>query len=130
MKTTLCLMLILFLIMTISQTPLKAGEWGPWETPFQPAKSNQTSPLAASIKLFQKYISPVDGSRCSMYPTCSSYALQAVEQHGPLLGTFIFVDRLYHEGDPHEHQQPIIKHGYIRYYDPLENNTFWLSESL
>ena len=126
------LSLISFLIITIfiSQDLVLADEWVPWDVPQnkRESKDNRVNPLRSAIKLFQKYISPVDGARCSMYPTCSAYARQAVEQHGPLLGTFIFVDRLYHEGDPIEHHHQINKFGYIRYYDPLENNTFWWSE--
>lgn len=38
------------------------------------------------------------------------------------------VDRLMHEGDPIEQQEPIMKWGYRRYYDPLVYNDFWLTD--
>ena len=106
-----------------------ADDWGPWETPSN--KTRQTasdkSPLQLAVRTFHKYISPVDGPRCPMYPTCSGYSLQALRKHGPLLGVFQTVDRLYREGDvEHEHRQPVNKWGRIRFYDPLEENDFWL----
>ena len=39
------------------------------------------------IKFYQYVISPVLGPRCRFYPTCSAYALEAIEIHGPLKGT-------------------------------------------
>lgn len=108
-----------------------ASEWQPWEVPATtPVRSTSSSaPLQLAVKLFQKYISPIDGPRCPMYPTCSTYSLQALRKHGPLLGVFQTVDRLYREGDPHEHQQPVDKWGYVRFADPLKNNDFWLNSS-
>ena len=106
-----------------------ANSWGPREitSTQDQQKTNDTAPLQRAVKLFQKHVSPVDGSRCSMYPTCSGYALQALHKHGPLLGVFQTVDRLYREGDTeHEHGKPIPKWGYIRFHDPLSNNDFWL----
>ncbi len=106
-----------------------AEDWGPWEVPQQQAKressSVESAPLQLAVQLFQKYISPIDGPRCPMYPTCSSYSLQALHKHGPIIGTFLTVDRLYREGDPHERRRPIEKWGRIRFYDPLEDNDFW-----
>jgi len=111
-----------------------ADDWGPWKTPAtsqnhkgqSPLGDGSGGPLQLAVRFYQRYISPVDGPRCPMYPTCSTYALQALDKHGPLMGVFITVDRLYREIDPHEHQQPIVKGDYIRFYDPLENNDFWL----
>jgi len=122
----LSMTLVLCTLMPASQAG--AQDWGPWEPPTarKSPQEQEKGPLERVIRQFQKYISPVDGPRCSMYPTCSAYALQAIRKHGPLLGTFIFVDRLYHEGDPLERQQQIISNGYTRYHDPLKKNTFWL----
>ena len=64
-----------------------------------------------------------------MYPTCSTYSLQALHKHGSALGTFLTVDRLYREADRrHEHDQPIKKRGRVRFHDPLKENDFWLKK--
>lgn len=34
------------------------------------------------IKLYQKWISPMFGPRCKYYPSCSSYAVSAIEAYG------------------------------------------------
>ena len=39
-----------------------------------------------SIHKYQKYLSPVKTTRCPYYPTCSNYALQAIEKDGALKG--------------------------------------------
>jgi putative membrane protein insertion efficiency factor len=38
------------------------------------------------IRAYQKLISPMLGSRCGFYPSCSEYAVQAIEQYGILRG--------------------------------------------
>lgn len=112
--------------------PATAGDgWGPWETPANaapPAAEVGLAPLKAGVRFFQRFISPVDGPRCRMYPTCSAYALQALDRHGPLLGTMLTIDRLLHESDPREHRRPVRVDGRVRFYDPVENNDFWLEE--
>ena len=39
-----------------------------------------------SIHKYQKYLSPVKTTRCPYYPTCSNYALQAIEKYGAVWG--------------------------------------------
>ena len=38
--------------------------------------------LVAPIKFYQKWISPAFGPRCKYYPSCSSYAVTAIETYG------------------------------------------------
>ncbi len=38
--------------------------------------------LIAPIKVYQKWISPMFGPRCKYYPSCSSYAVSAIEAYG------------------------------------------------
>jgi len=39
------------------------------------------------IRLYQKGISPLLPPSCRFYPTCSAYAIEAVEKHGALKGS-------------------------------------------
>jgi len=40
------------------------------------------SPLTLAITFYQKFISPTFAPRCKYYPSCSSYALTAIQSHG------------------------------------------------
>jgi putative membrane protein insertion efficiency factor len=40
----------------------------------------------APIRVYQRLLSPMFGSRCRYYPSCSEYAAQAIEQFGILRG--------------------------------------------
>ena len=50
--------------------------------------------LTKAIRFYQKRISPLFPPKCRYYPTCSQYAIQAVEMHGVLKGSFLAVLRL------------------------------------
>ena len=41
------------------------------------------------IRMYQRYISPVKITRCPYCPTCSNYALEAIEKHGALKGSLL-----------------------------------------
>jgi putative membrane protein insertion efficiency factor len=43
--------------------------------------------LIGGIVLYQKLISPVIPRSCRFYPTCSEYAIQAINKYGILKGT-------------------------------------------
>lgn len=125
---------VLILLLLCLMTPAQAAPWGPWDS-MPPLGKNALRgkdapdfhPLKAGVRFFQKFISPVDGPRCPMYPTCSAYALEALDKHGPILGVMLTVDRLFHESDPREHRHPIQFGDRVRFHDPLENNDFWIS---
>lgn len=38
------------------------------------------------IQLYRKYFSPIKVAKCPYYPTCSTYAIQAIEKHGAVKG--------------------------------------------
>ena len=46
------------------------------------------------LKIYQKYISPLKGPRCRFYPSCSMYALEAVNKYGALKGCFLAFKRI------------------------------------
>jgi len=50
--------------------------------------------LKLPIQLYKFMISPWLGSNCRFYPTCSSYALEALETHGPLYGSWLSIKRI------------------------------------
>ena len=41
------------------------------------------------LKGYKKFISPLLGDNCRFYPTCSVYAMQAIEIHGPVKGCIL-----------------------------------------
>ncbi len=50
--------------------------------------------LSKLIRLYQLCISPFLGQCCRFYPTCSDYALEAVQKHGCLKGTWLAMKRV------------------------------------
>jgi len=46
------------------------------------------------IKFYQWFISPLIGPRCRFYPTCSHYALEALQNHGVLCGSWLAIKRI------------------------------------
>lgn len=48
----------------------------------------------ALILGYRWLISPVLPGYCRFYPTCSSYALQAIDHHGPFKGLWFSVKRI------------------------------------
>ena len=50
--------------------------------------------LIIPIKFYQILISPLLGPRCRYYPTCSNYAVQAIEKHGAFKGSWLAFKRI------------------------------------
>lgn len=46
------------------------------------------------IKAYQVLLSPFFGQQCRFYPTCSQYALDAINKYGAIHGTYYTVRRL------------------------------------
>ena len=88
-------------------------------------KSPLKHSLTSAIKFYQYAISPVTGSRCSMYPSCSHYSVLALKKHGGLIGFVMTTDRLMHEAEELKSGPIIEKKGKYLIYDPVENNDFW-----
>lgn len=59
--------------------------------------------LLLLVRAYQLCISPYLGQNCRFYPSCSAYAVEALEKHGALKGSLLATKRLckchpWHEG--------------------------------
>ena len=59
--------------------------------------------LIALLRFYKYLVSPLLGNNCRFYPSCSTYALEAVELHGVIRGLYLATKRLlkchpFHEG--------------------------------
>ena len=46
------------------------------------------------IRIYRKYISPGKPPCCRFYPTCSAYALEAIEKYGAFRGCALAIYRI------------------------------------
>lgn len=46
------------------------------------------------VRLYQRLLSPLLPRACRFYPSCSAYAVEALQRHGAARGTFLTVKRL------------------------------------
>ncbi len=50
--------------------------------------------LLALIRAYRYLLSPWLGGHCRFHPTCSAYALEAIERHGALRGGWLALRRV------------------------------------
>lgn len=50
--------------------------------------------MIALLKVYQYVISPLLGPRCRFWPSCSNYAVEAIQVHGPLKGAWLATKRI------------------------------------
>ena len=67
--------------------------------------------LMALVKSYRNFISPLTPPSCRFIPTCSQYALEALEKYGALKGTWLTIKRLsrchpFHRGE-HDFYDPV-----------------------
>jgi hypothetical protein len=51
-------------------------------------------PFILLIRIYQYVISPTLGPKCRFTPTCSQYAVQALQKHGLIKGGWLSVKRI------------------------------------
>ncbi|MGQ9847396.1 MAG: membrane protein insertion efficiency factor YidD [Bacteroidales bacterium] len=50
--------------------------------------------LIAIVKLYKLFISPILPNSCRYYPTCSTYAVEALQKYGPFKGGWLALKRI------------------------------------
>ncbi len=73
--------------------------------------------LLALLRGYKKYLSPALGNNCRFLPTCSEYAMQAIEVHGVLKGGLLSLWRVLR-------CNPLGRYG----YDPVPEKGRWRSD--
>ena len=63
----------------------------------------------ALIRFYRRYISPLCPGKCRYWPTCSAYAVEAIEKYGAAKGGWLALRRICR-------CHPFSKHDY---YDPV-----------
>ena len=46
------------------------------------------------IKFYKTFISPLIGTNCRFYPTCSDYAITALREFGLFVGSYLTIKRI------------------------------------
>lgn len=82
------------------------------------------------ISFYRSQIRPAIGARCTLYPSCSEYAEQALKTHGLWLGVPMIADRFVREpGVVSEADNPVLRRGRIYFADPLCDHDWWFNHS-
>ena len=53
-----------------------------------------STPLIGIIRLYKRWLSPMLPNACRFQPTCSSYAIEALQVHGALRGSVMALKRI------------------------------------
>jgi putative membrane protein insertion efficiency factor len=51
--------------------------------------------LIFGVRAYQTGLSPLLPASCRYYPSCSAYAIEALERHGALRGSWLAVRRIF-----------------------------------
>lgn len=52
------------------------------------------APLVLAVRFYQRFVSPLTPPSCRFHPSCSAYAVGALQRFGPVRGTWLAVRRI------------------------------------
>ena len=52
------------------------------------------TPFVIIVRAYQLLISPLLGPRCRFYPSCSHYTIEALQEKGLLMGSWLAIKRI------------------------------------
>ena len=78
-----------------------------------------STPADWALQLYQRYLSPAKGTSCPMEPSDSTYARQAIQHSGLVIGALMTADRLHRCGHDLAHYPFITTERGIKYFDPV-----------
>lgn len=124
-KTSALILLLLSVGISAGANPLNI----PARVNIQVTLQKNDSPPATLLSFYRQVIGRFDGARGNGYPVTSLYAKQALNKHGPVIGTWLTVDRLLRDWREISHPYTTIyADERLRYVDPLQRNDFWLEK--
>ena len=88
------------------------------------------SPFGLAFLLYSRFITQIDGPRCSHSPTCGTYCYRAVAKHGIPLGAWMALARLM-RGALSSTLRPLATlsgPSGVYFLDTLEDAEFWLPD--
>jgi uncharacterized protein len=59
-----------------------------------PIRTNEESGFIFAFAVYENIISPIDGDRCNMLPSCSAYSKDSLAKHSLIKGILMTADRL------------------------------------
>jgi putative component of membrane protein insertase Oxa1/YidC/SpoIIIJ protein YidD len=87
----------------------------------QSMRSFFSIPFLSIVSVYRDFSGKAKPSLCNMHPSCSTYALDAVNKKGPFIGTLKTIDRLNRCGhDVGRYKSTWTERG-VKYSDPVEN---------
>lgn len=109
------------------------SEWDPWgfcseapgatEAAIDEGVAPQELVMGTAYAVYRGFISPVNGSNCPMYPSCSRFARLAIREMGLGRGLLAVFDRLHRCGHDLRYYDLVLDGGRMLRYDPPSLNT-------
>lgn len=120
-------LIVAFCTFHFAHLPLTAQELHDGQTYFPANSSTDTStlqpPTEEYIGFYQRFLSPVRGSRCAMFPSCSNYGLQAFRKFSFPKAMMLTADRMIRCGHDSKYYDRTYEYGYAALADPIPGTT-------